>query len=287
MVFPDSTTWPSSPPSRLSAWCAVTRRRIFISLEMKHSSFVRWASPSRSCLARIWAQRTCRRRFANVSGGPALHLPAFIGKFYIFELELCDRALVCVKDTTYTAVSGSIVVWERCRQVTGWIAHDTSIKRLLLIGDTLITASESQIRTWDLSAVKRGEEAVPTTSIDLPDDFSLTTIIHPPTYMNKIVIGSESGQLAVWNINTCKVKYTSRVFEGSGVTALESSPAIDIIAVGLANGNVSLHNIKTDKVRERVVTLRYCHGLMSWIAVCRHSSRLHTATVMRAQRQAV
>jgi len=34
------------------------------------------------------------------------------------------------------------------------------------------------------------------------DSFRITTIIHPATYLNKILLGSQQGSLQLWNIRT-------------------------------------------------------------------------------------
>lgn len=47
--------------------------------------------------------------------------------------------------------------------------------------------------------------------ISLQNDFTPTCMVHPDTYINKVVIGSEEGRLQVWNFSTGKM-----VFESSG-----------------------------------------------------------------------
>lgn len=32
-----------------------------------------------------------------------------------------------------------------------------------------------------------------------------------------------------------------------GVTCVEQSPAVDVVAIGLTNGNIIIHNLKLDK----------------------------------------
>ena len=159
------------------------------------------------------------------------------------------RAIVCHREWTFTACGGSVVVWSRGTQVCGFVAHATSIRRMLILGNVLITASERELKTWSVEGVCDGEAGAEMACVALPPGFTLTTLIHPPTYINKVVAGSEEGALTVFNISSCKAKFTSAVCGGVSVTALEPSPAVDVIAVGLADGRVLLHNIKLDKVR--------------------------------------
>lgn len=67
--------------------------------------------------------------------------------------------------------------------------------------------------------------------------------MHPSTYLNKILLGSQQGVLQLWNVKSNKLLYTFPGW-GSGVTVLEQAPAVDVVAVGLVSGQIVLHNIK-------------------------------------------
>eukprot|EP00730_Choanoeca_flexa_P004159 TRINITY_DN11617_c0_g3_i1.p2 TRINITY_DN11617_c0_g3~~TRINITY_DN11617_c0_g3_i1.p2 ORF type:complete len:323 (+),score=69.83 TRINITY_DN11617_c0_g3_i1:33-971(+) len=76
--------------------------------------------------------------------------------------------------------------------------------------------------------------------------FTLTTMLHPSTYLNKLLLGSQQGVLQLWNIRTQKLIYTFNSLN-SAVTCLEQAPALDVVAVGLADGNIRLHHLKHDR----------------------------------------
>ena len=94
------------------------------------------------------------------------------------------------------------------------------------------------------------------------DSFEISCIVHPSTYLNKVLIGSKQGPLQLWNIRNGYVKLhyviiydkwnSSRkliyTFNGwnSSVLVLVQSPALDVIGIGLHNGNIILHNIRYD-----------------------------------------
>jgi U3 small nucleolar RNA-associated protein 21 len=73
---------------------------------------------------------------------------------------------------------------------------------------------------------------------------------HPATYLNKIVIGFENGQLELWNIRRKALVYTftshvahlrkSNKLDADqqlpSVTYMEQSPACDVCAVGFSSG---------------------------------------------------
>jgi U3 small nucleolar RNA-associated protein 21 len=105
----------------------------------------------------------------------------------------------------------------------------------------------------------------------------ITTIAHPATYLNKIIVGYANGQIELWNIQKKAIVYTfashllllssaSQSFGGYvdpfgdvdekdektaaafSVTCFEQSPACDVMGVGFSTGDVLLINLKLDKV---------------------------------------
>lgn len=85
--------------------------------------------------------------------------------------------------------------------------------------------------------------------MDLPfskDSFEISALMHPSTYVNKILLGSRQGSLQLWNLRTQKLIYS---FGGwnSAVTVIEQAPAIDIVAIGLEDGRIFVHNLKADE----------------------------------------
>ncbi|KAK1884319.1 WD repeat-containing protein 36 [Dissostichus eleginoides] len=71
-------------------------------------------------------------------------------------------------------------------------------------------------------------------------------MMHPSTYLNKVLLGSSQGALQLWNIKTSKLLFT---FPGwsAGVTVLQQSPAVDVVGVGTATGRIIIHNIRLDE----------------------------------------
>ena len=70
--------------------------------------------------------------------------------------------------------------------------------------------------------------------------------VHPSTYLNKILLGSQQGQLQLWNIRTNKLIYTFTGW-GSPVLVLSQSPAVDVVGVGLESGDIVMHNLRYDE----------------------------------------
>lgn len=75
-----------------------------------------------------------------------------------------------------------------------------------------------------------------------------TTSIHPPTYVNKILVGGHDGGLVLVNIRSGKIIHKFKCVSDDGrITALQPSPAVDTVAVGCHSGTVHLINLRHDK----------------------------------------
>lgn len=94
------------------------------------------------------------------------------------------------------------------------------LNNLLLFGNTLMALSSSGRRmyVWDVPPYVKpaskdpeaeaaedeetDEEVTPYATLEMPQGFTATKIVHPASYLNKVVVGSKEGELAVWNIRT-------------------------------------------------------------------------------------
>jgi hypothetical protein len=76
---------------------------------------------------------------------------------------------------------------------------------------------------------------------------------HPPTYLNKILVGCADGTVHLWNIRNVARHY---IFSGwgSAPVCIEPSPALDTVAFGLEDGAVVITNVRFDEVVMRFET---------------------------------
>uniref|UniRef100_A0A0C9PWV5 WDR36 protein n=1 Tax=Fopius arisanus TaxID=64838 RepID=A0A0C9PWV5_9HYME len=142
----------------------------------------------------------------------------------------------------YTSSETKIYAWRRGNELKHiYKGHNHPVHLILPFGPHLISIDDES--TLKLFSIKTEEEVL---SLNFSNNvFRITKIAHPSTYMNKILLGSDQGHLQLWNLKTIKMVYT---FDGwnSPVTALEQAPAMDVMAIGLGNGTVKMHNIKQD-----------------------------------------
>lgn len=143
----------------------------------------------------------------------------------------------------YTACGNTIYAWRRGTELKHtYKGHKKPVHLLMPFGAHLLSVDEENLlKVWDIKT----EDLFLELSFS-NESFKITTILHPSTYINKILLGSEQGGMQLWNINTSKLIYTFSSWE-SPITCLEQAPAIDVVAVGLANGRIILHNLKYDK----------------------------------------
>ncbi|KAB0802314.1 hypothetical protein PPYR_04500 [Photinus pyralis] len=143
----------------------------------------------------------------------------------------------------YTACGTTIYAWRRGTELKHtYNKHSCAVHILLPFAAHLISIDvENKLYIWDIK-----EETIFLELQFSVDDFQITTILHPSTYINKVLLGSEQGSLQLWNINTAKLIYSFKGWN-SPVTCLEQAPALDVVAVGLQNGKIMLHNLKYDE----------------------------------------
>lgn len=159
--------------------------------------------------------------------------------------DLHSEDITCIVGDTYhvyTASGCKVYAWRRGTELKHtYVGHDKTVHTLLPFGPHLISVDEaSVVKVFNIKT----EELYLELTFD-NDVFEVATLCHPNTYLNKILLGSRQGSLQLWNLKTSKLVYT---FSGwsSSITVLEQAPAIDIVAVGLENGKIILHNLKYD-----------------------------------------
>ncbi|XP_067341278.1 WD repeat-containing protein 36 isoform X1 [Channa argus] len=142
------------------------------------------------------------------------------------------------------AASGQVIsAFARNKEVImHYHGHRQEVRVLLPLGEQLISAdSGGDVIVWDV----QGGDVYLRLQFD-PNTFDVSAMMHPSTYLNKVLLGSSQGALQLWNIKTSKLLFT---FSGwsAGVTALQQSPAVDVVGVGTATGRIIIHNIRIDE----------------------------------------
>ncbi|KAJ0177832.1 hypothetical protein K1T71_006705 [Dendrolimus kikuchii] len=142
----------------------------------------------------------------------------------------------------YTASQNNIYAWRRgCELKHVYKGHNAPVYILFPFGVHLVSVDEENV--LKLFDIKEETEFL---ELNFDNNFKITTLCHPPTYLNKILLGSEQGRLQLWNLRTSKLVYTFKGWN-SKVLVTEPAPAVDVVAIALANKKIILHNLRYDQ----------------------------------------
>ncbi|KAH9063481.1 Utp21-domain-containing protein [Lactarius vividus] len=131
----------------------------------------------------------------------------------------------------------------------------TLITSPLVFGSHLLALTEDgrNLLVWDISEQELHSQ------IHFEPGYIAVRLFHPATYLNKVLVGGNDGSLQLWNIRTrsCihKIPFVqlSESSLPSSVTALAQSPAIDVVGIGFASGEVSIYDIRADEKLMRII----------------------------------
>lgn len=186
--------------------------------------------------------------------------------FHIYDanrlslLGLSDHhksAVTCLESSSSIDFSGTengvIYCWNSFTEFIYKLeSHKCAINLLCSLGNTLLSIDiDNNLKVWDVQ-----QQCLYSEMQWNLDNFNISAVCHPPTYLNKVLIGSRQGTLRLLNLKTSKIVYEFSGW-GSPVTVLEHAPALDVMAIGLEDGRIIIHNLKFD---ETLMTLKQDWG---------------------------
>ncbi|XP_034484836.1 WD repeat-containing protein 36 [Drosophila innubila] len=168
-------------------------------------------------------------------------------------------AMATDRQHTYTASNKCIYAWRAGKHIRHvYRGHERDVHILLPFGGNLIAVDGNNVlKVWNI-----GTDDV---YLDVPfkaEEFQITALAHPPTYINKIVLGSRQGQLKIMNIKKNSILCTISRHD-SRVTCIEPAPALDVVAVGHGDGTIMVLNLKFDTV---LVAFKQDWGMVTSLA---------------------
>jgi U3 small nucleolar RNA-associated protein 21 len=150
------------------------------------------------------------------------------------------------------AVEKTIYIYERTTIKSSFVDHQSEVLGMISIGKILVSYdSANVINMYQINGLKL------LSSLKTIEASNITVVIHPATYINKILVAYENGTLELWNLMRRALIYTfdshkkylsEHQSKLSSISSLEQSPAIDVVAVGFLNGDILLVNLKQDSV---------------------------------------
>lgn len=158
------------------------------------------------------------------------------------QLRHTVTALAVKGDLTFAATGAVIEECKRMHKVGEYAGHRGTVLQMLVIGDMLLSlGADRRLLIWRI-----GQHEEPEVCIEFDDGFAPSALCHPDTYLNKVLVGGEDGRLQLWNFVTGARLHTFKGW-GSAVRCLVSSPALDVVGMGLADGRAVLHNVRYDE----------------------------------------
>lgn len=158
------------------------------------------------------------------------------------------RCLISDEQYIYSASGRSIFCWARGSKhlkVRLDRGHQADVHILSKFGNDRILAvdEDNNIFSWNI----KDKEILNKINFD-EGVLKITAILNPMRYKDKALIGSKQGRLQLWNVAKEECLYTFKGWDEAGVSCLTQSPVEDVVAIGLDDGHVYVHNIKYDEV---------------------------------------
>lgn len=151
------------------------------------------------------------------------------------------RCLKVDADYIYAAAGNKIYAFMQGRKIKRvYVGHSSEVRHLLPLNEFLISVDKTNaVKVWNVKSADL--------FMELPFDkqtFEVSAIGRP--YPDKVLFGSQQGRMRLYKIHQNKILFD---FDGwdSNITVLERTPATDVVAVGLGNGTIVLHDVKHDE----------------------------------------
>ncbi|KAJ1309936.1 hypothetical protein OPQ81_006695 [Rhizoctonia solani] len=208
------------------------------------------------------------RSFKGDSEGPKLVILTCLGKAWALweggKMGLIlvspdapsNITAVALDETFVWALAGAHAIKYTRGKETGRVTNPlgTALSSILLFGSHLLCLSSDGAHAivWDKNTFELQGK------ISFANGFTAVHMLHPATYLNKVLFASSDGSMQLWNIRTATCLHTflatnlSTMANGSPITALCQSPAVDVIGIGFASGECMLYDIRSDERVMRV-----------------------------------
>ncbi|KAF9063827.1 Utp21-domain-containing protein [Rhodocollybia butyracea] len=206
------------------------------------------------------------RSHKGATDGPRIHILTCLGKSWALwngskmdllfvgpEVEEQISSMVMDGDAVWIATGPNIIKYLRGKEVSRLINPlGVVLSFITIFGTQLLALTEDgrKMFCWDVA------EGALEATIEFDNDFTATYILHPATYLNKVLVSSSQGAIQLWNIRseTCIHKFPSSSLlsspsdaSGSAITTLTQSSAIDVVGIGFASGEISVYDVRMDE----------------------------------------
>ncbi|KAL8947297.1 MAG: hypothetical protein Q9222_006406 [Ikaeria aurantiellina] len=169
-------------------------------------------------------------------------------------------ATVAWKERVFAAWGGhgahpEVGVWVfqrggKCGELEIPIDLEEAIIEITVFGSWIVGRCSTRVEVWRSNTYEHYTTITPSSLRGSAGESTLSGgLCNMPTLLNKILIGKQDGAVDIWNVGTGKLIHTilpSSVSSGA-VTALQSTPALSVIAIARADGFITIQDVRTDR----------------------------------------
>ncbi|KAJ7273299.1 Utp21 specific WD40 associated putative domain-containing protein [Mycena rebaudengoi] len=210
------------------------------------------------------------RSYKGATDGPRIHLLTCLGKSWamweggkmglLFVGPDAPEQISCLAmdgDAVWAAAGPHVIKYIRGKEVLrATNPLGTTLSFITIFGAQILALTEDGRRMF-LWETTTGELD---STVDFDLGFTATSILHPATYLNKVLVSSSEGSIQLWNIRsqTCIHKFSAARLVSApnaidadsspcAITAMTQSPAIDVVGIGFTSGEISVYDVRADE----------------------------------------
>lgn len=111
----------------------------------------------------------------------------------------------------FAAAGSRVIKYFRGKEVASYTAPEgVELGQILIFGDQILALKHdgTGMFVWNIASTGEYGEGGNADHTELDNEvsfhssFTATTVMHPATYLNKVLVGSQQGELQLWNIRT-------------------------------------------------------------------------------------
>lgn len=99
----------------------------------------------------------------------------------------------------FAAAGSRVIKYYRGKEMSSFNSPDgSSLGKILIFGEQILALKQdgTGMFIWNIKSTDLDNE------ITFHSSFTASTVMHPATYLNKVLVGSNEGELQLWNIRT-------------------------------------------------------------------------------------
>jgi U3 small nucleolar RNA-associated protein 21 len=133
----------------------------------------------------------------------------------------------------FASAGPKVIRYQRGKQIAAYSASSPDVKlgQIFIFGEQLLalrqdgkgllvwkisTLGKISFRDRSISAADYPSSKELESEIKFHSSFNATTMLHPATYLNKVIVGSVEGALQLWNVRTMSVDFYYEKNSGNG-----------------------------------------------------------------------